>query len=151
MTRRADGLSDLFSLQALGELRVLLFFGQKSREDRQEDKREDGRFAVQLWYLFSLHKLPKTVTVSTLFSPVMLLHSAPPAYPQFPLDTSPLRCVSAMPVEQIHFTLVYVLIPTRSAALRICSVPALAVQSPREQMRRTSVSGGCWSTTQQFS
>ena len=45
-------------------------------------------------------------------------------YPQFPLDTSPLRCVSATPGEQIRFTLVYVLIPTRSVALHICSVPA---------------------------
>ena len=37
------------------------------------------------------------------------------------LDTCPLRYVSATPAEQIHFTLVYVSIPTRSSALRICS------------------------------
>ena len=70
---------------------------------------------------------------------------------QFPLDVTQLRYVSATPVELIGFTLVYVLIPTRSAALRICSIPAPAVRSPLEQIRRTSISGGCRSMTQQFS
>ena len=55
------------------------------------------------------------------------------SYDQFPLDTSLLRYVSAMPAEQINFTLIYVLIPTRSAALHICSVPASAAQSPPAQ------------------
>ena len=71
--------------------------------------------------------------------------------PQFPLDTSLLRCVSATPAELIHFTSVNVSIPTRSSALRICSVPAPAVRSPPEQIHRTSVSGRCRSTMQQFS
>ena len=52
-----------------------------------------------------------------------------PYYPQFPLDTSLLRYVSATPAELIRLTLVYVSIPTRSAALRICSIPAPAVVS----------------------
>ena len=55
-----------------------------------------------------------------------------------------------MPAEQIRFTLVNVSIPSRSAALRISSVPAPAVWSPPVQIRRTSISGGCWSMTQQF-
>ena len=38
---------------------------------------------------------------------------------QFPLDTSLLCYVSATPVEQIGFTLVHVLIPTRSAASQL--------------------------------
>ena len=65
---------------------------------------------------------------------------------QFPLDTSPLHGISTTPAEQIRFTLVNVSIPTRSATLRICSVP---VRSPPAQIRRTPISGGCRSTTQQ--
>lgn len=42
----------------------------------------------------------------------------------------PLHCVSAMPAEQIRFTLLYALIPTRSAVLHICFVPASAARSP---------------------
>ena len=68
---------------------------------------------------------------------------------QFPLDTCPLHYVSATPAELIGFTVVYELIPTRFTALRICSVPAPAVRSPPTQMRRTSISGRCLSTTQQ--
>ena len=55
----------------------------------------------------------------------------------------PLRCVSATPAELIRFTWVNVSIPTRSAALRICSIPAPAVRSPP---RRTSISGRCHTT-----
>ena len=40
--------------------------------------------------------------------------------------------------EPIGLTLVYVLTSTRSAALRICSVPAPAVQSPTEQIRNSA-------------
>ena len=41
-------------------------------------------------------------------------------YGQVPLDTCPLHSVSATPAELIGFTLFYMLISTRSAALRIC-------------------------------
>ena len=106
-------------------------------------------------YLLSLG--PFTVSVFLLIcllSCMRLFHSKyqwKRPHPQFPLDTSPLRCVSTMPAEQIRFTLVSVSIPTRSAALRICSVPAPAVRSPPAQIHRTSISGRCRSTTQQFS
>ena len=49
---------------------------------------------------------------------------------QFPLDTSPLRYVSAMSEEEIGFTLVYVLIPTRSTALHICLRPSSGTPEP---------------------
>ena len=52
----------------------------------------------------------------------------------FPLDTRLLRCVSAMAAELIGFTLVYVLIFSRSTALRVCSIPAPAVRSLLEQI-----------------
>ena len=43
---------------------------------------------------------------------------------QFPLDTFSLCYASATPAELRGFSLVNVLIPTSSAALRICTVPA---------------------------
>ena len=65
-----------------------------------------------------------------------------------PPDTYLLHYGSATAVVPIVFTLVYVLTSTRSTALRICSVPAPAGRSPPEQICRTSISGGCLSTTQ---
>ena len=62
-------------------------------------------------------------------------------YSQIPLNMSPLCYISATPAEVIGFTLVCVLIPTRSGALRICSIPAPAVRSPPAQICRTSISG----------
>ena len=51
--------------------------------------------------------------------------------------------------DMFHFSLC--VNPHQSSSLRICSAPAPAVRSPLEQIRRTSISGGCRSTTQQFS
>ena len=62
----------------------------------------------------------------TLFS---YKEEAATANGQFPLGMCPLRSVSATPAELIGFTLVCVLIPTRSGVLRICSVPGPAVSS----------------------
>ena len=47
---------------------------------------------------------------------------------------------TALP-QLIAFTLINELTSTRSTALRICSVPSPTVQSPPDQIRRTSISG----------
>ena len=74
LVSRADGRSDLFSSQTLAELKFCrlqtLFFGQKCEEKSvgQAGGWTGGRtlLHVQLWCLFSLFKLSKTVKVSTL-------------------------------------------------------------------------------------
>ena len=44
----------------------MLFFGQKSDEESVEQAGGRTLLHVQLWYLFSSCKLPKTVIVTTL-------------------------------------------------------------------------------------
>ena len=53
----------------------MLFFGQKSDEESVEQAGGRTLLYVQLWYLFSSYKLPKTVIVTTLLflGSVMLL------------------------------------------------------------------------------
>ena len=54
-----------------------------------------------------------------------------------PPDTCPLRYGPATPADLIGFTVVYLLISTRSAALCICSVPAPAVKSAEFSTEQT--------------
>ncbi len=74
----------------------------------------------------------------------MFIHSVP-------LDAC-LVCVrSAMAAELIGFISVNVCASTGSAALRISSVAASAIQSSPQQMCEAFIFAECWSTTHHFS
>ena len=102
-----------------------------------------------------LDLLTRTITFTVLLSPMdgVITHIllAPMSHKK-QTDSEPQPAISTRYVSASWadgFTLVSVLTSSRSAACLLR--PAPAVQSLPEQICRTSLPGGCWSTTQKFS